>query len=113
MRSLVLLLVVAAALLSCEKSQPEKNVPVAINRLVFEFRTDTVICQSGAFVEEYLFQEKYVYLFNMGYCIADGSSPIYNTDGKKIGLIGGWSGWNVNGIPFYANATLTRKVWYN
>lgn len=70
-------------------------------------------CDEGAFVAKYSFQGETVYAFNEGYCIADGTTDIYNSNCSYIGFVGGFAGnTTVNGAD-WNTATLIEGIWSN
>ena len=69
-------------------------------------------CPDGASMEEYELQGQLVYVFNPGNCIADASSPVYDSKCNYLGGIGGFNpNYIINGVDFRTHAVFKRTVW--
>ena len=67
---------------------------------------------NDAKVDEYLFQNKPVFVFDMGTCVVDGSADVYNDSCEIIGSLGGFTGnTKINGVDFSENAVFQRTTW--
>jgi len=49
-------------------------------------------CDKEATIDIYTFQDQEVYVFNYGFCIADGSSSVYTSECEYLGELGGFGG---------------------
>jgi hypothetical protein len=97
-------------LVSCKKSN---HVSDCIQLKVYEFKS-SVICSSGASINEYIFQGKLVYVFGDGHCMADGGASVFDFNCEYLGSLGGLAGnTKINGIDFSANAKYKRTIWHN
>ena len=111
----VFLVIAFMIMLSCEKDPDPiigDIVPVCILEKIEEFKTSAVPCsQKGPSVIEYEFQGDLVYAFDMGQCVADGSSIILNEFCEELCILGTIIGiTDCLGEPF-ANATEIRVIW--
>jgi hypothetical protein len=114
-KKLMRLFVFMAALLlaaGCKKNCTE-DIPSCIQTEIEQFQNRDAICLHGASVTEYIFQGKRVFVFYLGDCIADGSSMVKDESCTELGSVGGISGTMLNGVEFYSNAQLVRKIWGN
>lgn len=64
----------------------EKDTSKSIKKEIRKFSRNAE-CEENVNVEEYIFQGKYVYLFNPGNCIDDGASEVYDEDANLIGYL--------------------------
>lgn len=72
------------------------------------------ICDSGALVTEYKFNDEMVYVFNQGNCGADFQEAVYDASCNSIGYLGGIAGnMDVDGVNFYDNAVWQRTLFSN
>ena len=102
----------AATLLltACDEADIAKSTPSCIRQKAINLERETV-CEEGAYVKEYSFQGKLVYVFNPGNCIADASFEVADEQCNTLGYLGGFSGgYDINGEPF-ANAQFKRTIW--
>jgi hypothetical protein len=69
-------------------------------------------CNDGsAGVAEYIFQEKYVYVFSDGTCGPDLGAAVYTDDCKYLENLGGLTGnLKINGIIFHDAAIFQRNL---
>lgn len=96
----------------CEKPNPE--VPDCIWDLIKNHENEMFLCESGASVEQFLFQEDYVYVFDPGDCGADMIAPVYNSNCQHIGGLGGFTGnLIINGVRFDQSAKFIKTIWPN
>ena len=97
---------------SCKKSDIADGTPSCIYK---EIAANKINSHWGvASVEEYLFQNKLVYVFNPGTDIADAPSIIKDDNCNTICNVGGYGIPPVsmcNGDIFYQVATLKRTIW--
>ena len=62
--------------------------------------------------DEYLFQNKQVFVFEEGTCAPDASSYVFNNSCELLGTLGGFTGnTKINGVDFSENAVFQRTVW--
>lgn len=109
-KTLYFLSIAALALSACDKPDIASNTSKCIEQKIEAFEKASA-CKEGASVAEYFFQEKLVYVFNPGGCIADGSSQVMDADCNSLGYLGGFGGnTNVFGASF-AKAEFKRTVW--
>ncbi|MCB0755360.1 MAG: hypothetical protein H6603_06690 [Flavobacteriales bacterium] len=72
------------------------------------------ICETGAWVKQYSFQGETTFAIHAGNCIADYHDLILDEECDTLGLIGGFGGsTEINGVDYYANATLKQTIWQN
>ncbi len=97
-------------LAACEKI--DDDAPDCIKKLIKHHKSDFALCESGASVKQYLFQEKYVYVFGPGRCGADMQAPVYSENCELLGNLGGIAGnLIINGERFGQNAILIKTIW--
>jgi len=96
--------------LSCEKT--EVDVPNCIHDKIESYSKNPTLCDSGATVEEYLFQSELVYVFNPGTCGADMGADVFTESCENIGFLGGIAGNTIiQGVQFYEESVFQRVVW--
>jgi len=62
-------------------------------------------------VDEYLFQNELVYVFDYGFCCCDYSSDVLSSSCDTLGFLGGIIGnYMINGEDF-SNANFQRRIW--
>jgi hypothetical protein len=112
MKQLIIILTLYSLLASgCEKSK--YDAPGCIEDKIDEFVAN-VICDNGAYVALYKFNDKDVYLFYEGYCGADLGGTVYTKDCLYLGFIGGISGNTfIQGVNFYDSARYIKRIWEN
>ena len=94
---------------SCDKTF-EKDVPDCIQNEINEFK-ETRICNSGAGVSEYIFQNRYVYVFSHGTCGGDLGVDVLNEECNFLGMLGGFTrNTEINGEEF-SKAEFQRIIW--
>lgn len=113
MKSIKLLLFLFLfSLNACERIDDE--APGCIKELIRHHQDYLFLCEEGASVKQYLFQEQYVYVFGPGTCGADMQAPVYSEDCELLGNLGGFVGnLMINGIRFDQNATYIKTIWHN
>lgn len=91
----------------------DNDIPKCIRKKIKNFESEVGFkCSEGAFVEKYLFQERYVYVFNAGNCGADFTSPVFDESCNELGKLGGISGnLEIDGLSFENNAETKGIVW--
>ncbi|SDY04980.1 DUF6970 domain-containing protein [Hymenobacter psychrophilus] len=116
-RFLLLLTLGTLGLGSCDDTQEsvEPGSSSCITEKVQQFAKGSSCKTStptiGASVKEYRFQERLVYVFDMGNCLADASADVLDANCQRIGMLGGLAGINqVNGESF-EKAELQRTLW--
>ena len=112
MRNIVTLSFFAVlALTGCEKEDIAKEVPDCIVKKIQPFTRHA--CDSGATVQEFIYQDKTVYVFSPGFCGPDLPSTVFDTNCNSLGSLWGITGNSkINGGDF-AQATYIRTVWEN
>lgn len=96
-------------LMGCSKSDKIKSIPDCINQKIEMFSTRPVCDYSS--VEEYVFQNNQVYVFDNQRCCCDVNSEVFNSDCVLLGYLGGFVGnFTINGEDFQ-NAKLVRTLW--
>ena len=94
----------------CKKT--DRSLPACINAKITQFK-HTVPCKDAK-VDEYLFQNKLVYVFDEGTCVRDGAALVYNQTCESIGYLGGFIGnTTIQGVDFSEEAVFKRTVWKN
>lgn len=94
------------------KKKVEK-MPACIQDQINTMKMNTGAYCNDFSVTLYNFQGKEVYVFNPGTCGADMMSPVYDSDCRKLGALGGYAGiTTVNGESF-SSAELIRVVYEN
>jgi len=95
---------------SCSKYKLSEEHPKCLEKLIKEFDKNQT-CDKGVRVEEYIFQEKTVYVFDPGTCGADMMSTVYSNECQRLGGLGGIAGnGTINGENF-ENAKFVSIVW--
>lgn len=96
------------SLIACNKKYVTPN---CIETKISQFKNIT--CQHKASVKEYRFEEKEVYVFEMGNCGADLTADVFDSDCNLLGYLGGIQGnTKINGIEF-STAVYIRTIWSN
>lgn len=110
--SYIIVIIFLILFISCKKSDIADNIPSCVRN---EIATNKIKPNWGiASVEEYLFQNKLVYVFNPSNSIADAPSFIKDDNCNTICTVGGFGipPTNMcNGEIFYQAATLKRTIW--
>ena len=102
--------IIISSMYSCEKI--ESDVSDCIKESIRDYAKSSIICDSGASVAEFSFQDQLVYVFNPGTCGADMGADVYNDACEKIGFLGGIAGiTEINGVRFYEVAIFNRNIW--
>lgn len=82
-----------------------------IDDKIVEFKASQDNCV-GSSIIKYRFNNKDVYAFTQGQCIADGATVIYDKDCTQLCLLGGIAGLTKCGeIDFYPNAEEIEKLY--
>ena len=98
----------------CQKLDLQVDVPECIENKISAFKKSNITCDEGASVTRYTFQEKMVYVFSPGNCIADGGANVYDEACDELCFLGGLAGnLECQGEVFYLNATDETIVWKN
>jgi hypothetical protein len=70
--------------------------------------------QAWCCIDEYQFQGKPVYTFDPGNCGGDFPTYVLDAPCDTLGFLGGFAGFtDIQGIPFYGNASFQRTLWKN
>ena len=97
-------------LVSCEDTGPVNNVSQCLDSKIEAYPPD---CGEGVetSVDEYLFQNELVYVFEYKNCCCDYQSPVLDTKCDTIGNLYGFEGnTKINGEDF-SHAQFLRRVW--
>jgi hypothetical protein len=95
----------------CEKNK--YDAPGCIEEKIDDFIAN-VICDKGAYVALYKFNEDDVYLFYEGDCGADLGGTVYSSDCLRLGFLGGIDGNKfIQGVSFYDYARYVKRIWEN
>ena len=107
------LLFFAVAISSCDKKE-SGNIPECIQTIIDDFGKIESTCTTGAYVDEYNFQEKIVYVFDPGICGDDMASDVYDSNCNYLGYLGGFIGNDtINGESFSNHAIFRETIWEN
>ena len=108
----VLIIILPMMFSYCRKSKTD--APDCINNLITNHTSLLFLCETGAHVDEYLFQEKIVYVFDPGNCGADMQANVYDSNCNMIGALGGIIGnILINNVRFDQNAVFQKTIWKN
>ena len=104
---------------SCVKTTDRVEEPCdcpgapCVYRAIELFSTSGEICSTGASVKEYEWDNKKVYVFDPGICIADGQSRVQDAECKVLGYLGGIAGNSKIEGKEFNSAVLKRTLWQN
>lgn len=119
MKKAIVIGLMATGLYACHKKQngPQKiddgGVETCIDSTIRRFAQSEFICNTGATVKKYFFQNDVVFVFDWGSCGNDFTSEVLNGNCDTIGYLGGISGnYIINGQSF-DSATYIQTVWSN
>jgi hypothetical protein len=96
--------------IACEDTGPTRNVSKCMDTKIELYPP---ICGEGieTTVDEYLFQNELVYVFDYISCCCDYHSPVLNSQCDTLGFLHGFEGnTEINGEDF-SNAEYLRTVW--
>jgi len=97
---------------ACEKI--EKDAPDCIKDLIRKPIGILTLCETGASVDQFLFQGQNVFVFSPGSCGADMAAAVYNDKCEVIGDLGGFTGnLIINGERFDQGAIYIKTIWTN
>jgi hypothetical protein len=97
---------------NCKKI--EIDTPDCITDLIANTEHNVFMCETGASVDEYLFQGNLVYVIEPGNCGDDMLAPVFDSNCKMIGALGGFAGnILINDVRFDKYAVFQRKIWKN
>ncbi|UOQ76403.1 hypothetical protein MUN84_17870 [Hymenobacter sp. 5516J-16] len=109
-KTFYLLLAPALLCTACDETDIEKGTPSCIRQKTINLERESP-CEEGAYVKEYLFQGKTVFVFEPGNCIADGSAEVVDEGCNRLGYLGGFIGnTRINGQDF-STAEFKRTIW--
>jgi hypothetical protein len=109
---LVLILLLPIIFSECKKTKTE--TPDCINSMIANHTGAIFLCDTGARIDEYIFQKEVVYVFEPGSCGADMQAAVYDSGCKLIGALGGIAGNNIiNNVLFSTNAVFQKTIWNN
>lgn len=96
-------------LAGCTKIELSRSIPSCISDEIGKFKLNDSCDRSK--VDEYLFQNKKVYVFDDQLCCCDHTAVVLNKDCQSLGFLGGFVGNNeINGEDF-TKAILIRNLW--
>jgi len=99
---------------SCERLNLKEEVPDCIEDKIREFSNSDQVCDHVANVYRYIFQGKYVYVFDPGNCYADAIAPVYDENCNLLCGLGGFLGnTKCNDIEFGDNIKDKTLIWEN
>jgi len=105
------LLLFLIALSGCSDKEINTVVPRCISDLVINFE-NTALCDDYK-VDQYLFQNQVVYVFDNGSCGADMQAAVVDNNCNTIGALGGIAGnLEINNESF-TNAVFIKTVYSN
>lgn len=108
MKASLLLFGLFLLFLGCKKT--DSSVPGCINDQIRNFKSYSPC--NDAKVDEYLFQNELVFVFEDGTCVRDGAAQVYNGACELLGSLGGFTGnLEINGANFSENAVFQKTVW--
>lgn len=112
MKNLIVAAILSLTFFSaCKKKEGTKEIPACIQQRLDEGIDP--LCDSGASVDKFIFQEKTVYVFSPGDCGADMASQVVDADCNELGILGGIAGIDkINGEKF-SHAVFVENVWGN
>ncbi len=95
-------------IIGCQKFELFKGAPDCL--VVHLEYYDEIICEEGAFIKRYSFQNKPTYLVYNG-CGAD-YEEVLDSNCNSLGSLGGIAGNNdINGEKYYGNAIFECLIW--
>jgi hypothetical protein len=93
----------------CASKKKTSAYPSAMKEIIQKFSANPP-CKD-AHVDEFDFQGKTVYTLHPGTCGADMGTEVYDSGGKKLGMLGGFAGkTSINGEDF-DKAVFKRTIW--
>jgi hypothetical protein len=105
---------------SCNKQHHTKPQPdgkcgnTCILEKTQSFEYNSLTCDTGASIKQYSFQGQNVYVFDYGYCLADGTAAVLNEHCDTLGFLGGIAGNGIiNNVNFYEVAQYQLTIWSN
>jgi hypothetical protein len=94
---------------SCKKDGIARNTPTCIVEKINNFKD--IACDDGE-VDEYIFQEKIVYVFDPGIeCGADLTSEVVDEECNTLGYVGGIAGNTIINGESFGSAKFERNIW--
>lgn len=103
------LLPLVIVLLGCSKAEGIEDVPSCISKEIEKFRLDNSCDKSK--VDEYLFQNKKVYVFDDQLCCCDYTAEVRDEECQSLGFLGGFVGNQVINGENFSSALLLRHLW--
>lgn len=114
MKQLLLMIAGLLSLSACIKSDKITGGSDCIKAKVVAFKKGPEVCNSGATVKQFTFQNQNVYVFDQGTCGADFAQPVLNENCDTLGFLGGIAGnGTINGQNFYTTASYESTIWSN
>ncbi|HSR37951.1 MAG TPA: hypothetical protein VLL95_03475 [Phnomibacter sp.] len=108
--SLLFILITGLALLAgCEKTTDDWRTSPCVASQIRAFKNES-ICGNAA-VLEFRFQQKLVYVFSNGNCVADVPAKVIDNACQTLGMLGGFPDNQMINGELFSNATFIRTVW--
>lgn len=109
MKELLIVILFASAIISCNKLDIEKGTPKCVKNKIEDFNKSSTC--NNAKVNEYTFQGNTVYTFDLGTCVADMATEVIRSDCKSPGFLGGISGsTKIKGTKF-STVAFIQTTW--
>lgn len=110
--SFILLIILISGFSSCQKVEIKTEVPPCIEEQIQSYEKSKLPCESGKSVYRYIFNDRYVYIFNPGDCGADMMSDIYDENCVRLCGLGGIAGNLLcEEINFWEEASDETLIW--
>jgi len=95
------------AIAGCEDKGPIKNIPKCVASKVEGFLP---ACPASA-IDEYYFQDEFVYVFDDQMCCCDYQGVVVNSQCDTLGYLGGFAGQTVINNEDFSKAVFQRTIW--
>ena len=108
-KMILVYLVTLSVVSSCTRIEIENGTPKCVKVKIIEFNKTTTCADSK--VDEYIFQNRVIFVFSPGTCGADMQSSVIDSDCILLGDLGGFVGnSDINGESF-ENAVFVKNIW--
>jgi len=102
------LLIVALFIVCAGCSKIDRSAPGCIKEKIRHYN---FLCKDAK-VDEYIFQNQFVFVFDGGTCVRDGDAPVYNQSCEELGALGGITGnTKIQGVEFFSEAVFEKTIW--
>lgn len=96
-------------ILACTRQSDRYSECLSIK--IKDFKSEWKNCK-GSSITQYEFNDRIVYVFSTGECLADGGASVYDADCSDVCFLGGLAGFTAcEGKSFYEDATSPRVIW--